>query len=87
MINYKFYLRKSSFKNDLKNANALLKIISENKPVNFLEIGVLEGATSRNICEVLYLINGNKFNYIGIDIFNKKISLKTKMNLHQFQKN
>ncbi len=78
VINYKFYLRKSSFKNDLKNANALLKIISENKPVNFLEIGVLEGATSRNICEVLYLINGNKFNYIGIDIFNKKNFIENK---------
>lgn len=68
-MNYKFYFRKSSFKKDINNANLLLNIIEKYKPVNFLEIGVLEGATSRNVCELLNDINGGKFNYVGIDLF------------------
>lgn len=69
MISYKFYFRKSSFKKDIKSGVLLLKLISEYKPANFLEIGVLEGATSRNICELLNKINNKKFNYFGIDLF------------------
>ena len=69
MTSYKFYFRKSSFKKDIKNGVLLLKLISKYKPMNFLEIGVLEGATSRNICELLNKINNKKFNYFGIDLF------------------
>ena len=69
MINYKLYFRKSSFKKDIKNAQLLLKIIAEEKPTNFLEIGVLEGATSRNVCELLNKIHNGNFSYTGIDLF------------------
>jgi predicted O-methyltransferase YrrM len=72
-VKYKFYFRKSSFKKDIKNGNFLLKIIEENKPANFLEIGVLEGATSRNICEILSDINGKNFKFTGIDLFGEAI--------------
>ena len=34
-----------------------------------LEIGVLEGVTSRNICELLRNIHTDKFTYSGIDLF------------------
>lgn len=68
-MKYKFYFRKSSFKKDIKNANLLLKLIKENKPSHFLEIGILEGATSRNICELLNIINEGDFSFTGIDLF------------------
>ena len=38
-------------------------------PKKFLEIGVFQGVTSRNICELLYEIHGINFKYIGVDIF------------------
>ena len=69
MNNFKFYFRKSSFKKDVKNGQNLLNLISKFKPKNFLEIGVLEGVTSRNVCEQLNKINDGNFNFIGIDLF------------------
>ena len=69
MAKYKFYFRKSSFKKDIENGLYLLKIIKELKPKNFLEIGVLEGVTSRNVCEQLNEINNGDFNFIGVDLF------------------
>ena len=72
-MRYKFYFRKSSFKKDLKNANLLLELIKENKPSNFLEIGVLEGATSRNICELLNIINNGNFKFTGVDLFGGEV--------------
>ena len=75
MIKYKLFLRKSSFKKDLENAKLLLKIIEEAKPVNFLEVGVLEGATSRNVCELLNIIHDGKFSYTGIDLFGEDKNL------------
>ena len=69
MIKYKFFFRKSSFKKDKKNALLLMKLIFDAKPSSFLEIGVLEGATSRNVCELLNKINDGNFNYTGIDLF------------------
>ena len=69
MNNFKFYFRKSSFKKDIENGLYLLKIIKELKPKNFLEIGVLEGVTSRNVCEQLNEINNGDFNFIGVDLF------------------
>lgn len=74
MLKYKFYFRKSSFKKDLKNAHLLLNIIESHKPQNFLEVGLLEGATSRNICELLNIINNGKFSFSGIDLFGEDIS-------------
>lgn len=69
MIKYKLFFRKSSFKKDKKNALLLMKLIFDAKPSSFLEIGVLEGATSRNVCELLNKINDGNFNYTGIDLF------------------
>ena len=73
MIKYKFYFRKSSFKKDKNNGNLLLKLIKENKAKNFLEIGVLEGATSRNICEMLNNVNDGNFKFTGIDLFGEDV--------------
>jgi hypothetical protein len=39
------------------------------KPKTFLEIGVFHGVTGRNVCELLYKIHGNNFNYVGLDLF------------------
>ena len=58
---YKFYFRKSSFKKNLSNADILLKLISYHKPRNFLEVGVLEGVTARNVCELLSKIHIKNF--------------------------
>ena len=81
MNNYKFYFRKSSFKKDIKNANLLLEILKENKPLNFLEVGVLEGVTSRNICELLKKIHNRNFTFTGIDLFGEDV---TKNNQKEF---
>jgi hypothetical protein len=69
MIQYKTYFRKSSFKKDKINSKLLLKLILEYKPTNFLEVGVLEGVTSRNICELLNKIHKGNFKFTGIDLF------------------
>ena len=46
-----------------------LEEVSKKNPKIFLEIGVFHGVTARNICELLFKIHGNKFNYIGLDLF------------------
>jgi len=48
-----------------------LNEILKKKPKSFLEIGVFHGVTARNVCELLYKIHGNDFNYIGLDLFDK----------------
>lgn len=68
-LKYKFFYRKSSFKKDSKNAQKLLDLISFYKPKKFLEIGVLEGVTSKNVCQLLCNIHLNNFSYLGIDLF------------------
>ena len=68
-MKYKLYLRKSSFKKDRVNGNLLLELISKYKPINFLEVGILEGATSRNVCELLNEIHKGNFTFTGIDLF------------------
>ena len=73
MNKFKFYFRKSSFKKDIKSGIFLLNLINEIKPKNFLEIGVLEGVTSRNVCELLNKINKGNFSYIGIDLFGDNV--------------
>ena len=69
MRKFKLYFRKTSFKKDLESANLLLDQIYKNRPKNFLEVGVLQGVTARNVCEVLKEIYQNEFKYIGIDLF------------------
>ena len=68
-MKFKYYLRKSSFKKDKNSAQLLLKEIENYKPKNFLEVGVFQGVTSRNVCEKLYELHKNDFRYYGVDIF------------------
>ena len=65
---FKLYGRKSSFKKDRKSGEMLLNQIQSRNIKNFLEIGVYQGVTARNVCEVLNKSDGN-FNYYGIDLF------------------
>ena len=69
-LRYKKYWRKSSLKKE-EDGQFFLNHVKEKKPKTFLEIGVFHGVTSRNVCELLYSIHGNKFKYIGIDLFLK----------------
>ena len=48
-----------------KRKNHIKKI----RPRNFLEIGIFHGVTSRNVCELLHELHGNKFKFTGIDLF------------------
>ena len=81
---FKLYFRKSSFKKDLVSAEILLDQIEIYKPKYFLEIGVFQGVTSRNICEKINLIHQKNFKFFGVDIFedadelldNKEMTLK-----------
>ena len=68
-MKFKYYLRKSSFKKDKNSAQLLLKEIEIHKPKNFLEVGVFQGVTSRNVCEILNKLHNNNFNYYGVDLF------------------
>ena len=68
-MKFKYYFRKSSFKKDIKSANLLLNQIDIYKPKNFLEVGVFQGVTSRNVCEKLNVINKGEFSFYGVDIF------------------
>ena len=68
-MKFKYYFRKSSFKKDKESANLLLNQIDVYKPKNFLEVGVFQGVTSRNVCEKLNVINKGEFSFHGIDIF------------------
>ena len=70
-IKFKKYWRKTGL--NVEWGNLLLKIISEKKPKHFLEVGVFCGVTSRNICELLDVINNGDFSYTGFDLFGEKI--------------
>ena len=67
-MRFKKYWRKTSLKKEI-DGNYLLNLIKQAKPKNFLEIGVFHGVTSRNVCEMLYLLHGNDFKFTGIDLF------------------
>ena len=67
-IEFKKYWRKTSLKNK-EDGNFLLKHIEKLRPINFLEVGVFHGVTSRNVCEILYSLHGNNFKFTGIDLF------------------
>ena len=67
-MEYKKYYRKTSLKQ--KGVGSFfLEEISKKNPKTFLEIGVFHGVTARNVCELLFKIHGNDFNYIGLDLF------------------
>ena len=66
-LNYKSYWRKTGLKG--KWGNIFLERLSNHSPKNVLEIGVFCGVTARNTCDLLSKINGNNFNYIGVDLF------------------
>ena len=66
-LNYKSYWRKTGLKG--KWGNIFLERLSIHNPKNVLEIGVFCGVTARNTCDLLSKINGNNFNYIGVDLF------------------
>ena len=70
ILKYKKYYRKTSLKQNGVGQFFLNEILKK-KPKCFLEIGVFHGVTARNVCELLYKIHGNDFNYIGLDLFDK----------------
>ena len=55
-----------------KWGNVYLNQLDKYKPKKFLEIGVFCGVTARNTCDYLNLVHGDKFKYVGIDLFDKK---------------
>ena len=74
-MRFKKYWRKTSLKKKI-DGNYLLNHIKQAKPKNFLEIGVFHGVTSRNVCEMLYLLHGNDFKFTGIDLFSHEVVSK-----------
>ena len=67
-MKYRNYFRKTSLKQK-GIGEEFLNEIALKKPKNFLEIGVFHGVTARNVCELLWNIHGNDFNYVGLDLF------------------
>ena len=74
-MKFRKYWRKTSLKKEI-DGNYLLNHIKQAKPKNFLEIGVFHGVTSRNVCEMLYLLHGNGFKFTGIDLFSQEVVSK-----------
>ena len=75
-IKFKKYWRKTSLKRE-EDSSFLLDHIEKIKPRNFLEIGIFHGVTSRNVCELLYIIHGDNFKFTGIDLFS---NVESKLN-------
>ena len=48
-----------------------------------MEVGVYQGVTSRNICELLNKINLGNFKYIGIDIFDLQLDIEEFTTKHE----
>ena len=67
-IKFRKFWRKTSLKKR-EDGNFLLEHIKGKNPKNFLEVGVFHGVTSRNVCELLYLLHGDNFRFTGIDLF------------------
>ena len=74
-MRFKKYWRKTSLKKKI-DGNYFLNHIKQAKPKNFLEIGVFHGVTSRNVCEMLYLLHGNDFKFTGVDLFSHEVVSK-----------
>tara|TARA_Y100000992_G_scaffold152702_1_gene101825 strand:- start:487 stop:1125 length:639 start_codon:yes stop_codon:yes gene_type:complete len=77
-LKYKKYFRKTSLKQSGVGIFFLQEILKK-KPKFFLEIGVFHGVTARNVCELLYQIHGNDFNYIGLDLFDENYENKNEV--------
>ena len=71
-MKYKKYFRKTSLKQK-GVGDFFLNEIAIKKPKVFLEIGVFHGVTARNICELLEILHGNEFKYVGIDLFEENM--------------
>jgi len=67
-IKFKKYWRKTSLKNE-EDALSFLNHVENVRPKNFLEIGVFHGVTARNVCDLLFKLHGNDFQFTGIDLF------------------
>ena len=67
-MKYKKYYRKTSLKQK-GVGDFFLNEVLKKKPKCFLEIGVFHGVTARNVCEMLFKINGDDFKYVGLDLF------------------
>jgi len=67
-LKYKKYFRKALLK-EKGLGEAFLEEIASKNPYSFLEVGVFQGVTARNVCELLHDINNGKFKYVGIDLF------------------
>ena len=67
---YKKYFRKSYLSSGI-NGDVLLEDILKYNINKIIEIGVFQGVTARNICELLSA-SKKDFMYIGIDIFDLK---------------
>ena len=77
-MKYRRYFRKTSLKQKGVGDFFLNEILTK-KPKFFLEIGVFHGVTARNVCELLYQIHGNDFQYIGLDLFEKSNENKSEI--------
>ena len=64
---YKEYWRKAGLKKYF--GQIFIDLVKQQRPKNFLEIGVFTGVTARNVCELLSSINNKDFFYLGIDLF------------------
>ena len=69
-MKYKKYFRKTSLKQD-GVGDFFLNEILKKKPKSFLEVGVFHGVTARNVCELLFMVHGSNFKYVGLDLFEK----------------
>ena len=77
-MKYKKYFRKTSLKQK-GDGEFFLEEITKKNPKIFLEVGVFHGVTARNVCELLFELNGNNFQYIGLDLFEKSDENKSEI--------
>ena len=77
-MKYKKYFRKTSLKQK-GDGEFFLEEIKKKNPKIFLEVGVFHGVTARNVCELLFKLNGNNFQYIGLDLFEKSDENKSEI--------
>ena len=77
-MEYKKYYRKTSLKQKGVGSFFLEEVLKK-KPKCFLEIGVFHGVTARNVCELLFKIHENDFNYIGLDLFEESVENKNEV--------
>ena len=77
-MKYKKYFRKTSLKQK-GDGDFFLNEIRIKKPKHFLEVGVFHGVTARNVCELLFEIHRNDFQYIGLDLFEKNDENKSEV--------